>query len=254
MVPEQTFHRALVWAMFAMAIVTFAVLLRLKAPYGRYYAGHGWGPALPNRVGWVLMELPAAIAFAVIYFIGSSASEPVPLIFFGIWQCHYLNRALVYPLRTRTAGKRVPLAVGASGIGFNVVNAYVNARFVSEFGAYGVGWLADPRFLGGLAILVAGLALNIHSDNILLGLRGPGESGYAIPRGGGFRYVSCPSYLGEMVEWLGWAVATWSYSGLAFFAYTAANLVPRALSHHKWYLDRFDDYPPGRKAVIPGVL
>ncbi|MDE0083591.1 MAG: hypothetical protein OXT72_13185, partial [Gammaproteobacteria bacterium] len=195
MVLEQIFHRALVWAMFAMAIVTFAVLLRLKAPYGRYYAGHGWGPALPNRVGWVLMELPAAIAFAVIYFIGSSASEPVPLIFFGIWQCHYLNRALVYPLRTRTAGKRVPLAVVASGIGFNVVNAYVNARFVSEFGAYGVGWLADPRFLGGLAILVAGLALNIHSDNILLGLREPGESGYAIPRGGGFRYVSCPSYL-----------------------------------------------------------
>ena len=56
------------------------------------------------------------------------------------------------------------------------------------------------------------------------------------------------------MEWLGWAVARWSYSRLAFFAYTAADLLPRGLSHHRWYLDRFDDYPPGRKAVIPGVL
>ena len=177
--------------------------------------------------------------------------QPTSLVFLGIWQLHYLRRALVYPLRTRTAGKKMPLAVMASGIGFNVVNAYVDARFVSEFGADGTAWLADPRFLGGLAILVTGLALNVHSDNML---RGRGDRGYAVPRGGAFRCVSCPNHLGEMVEWLGWAVAPWSYGGLALFTCTAANLVPRALSHHRWYRDRFDDYPAGRKAVIPRLL
>ena len=49
-------------------------------------------------------------------------------------------------------------------------------------------------------------------------------------------------------------MATWSLAGLAFFTYTAANLVPRALVHHQWYQERFADYPAGRKAVIPGVL
>ena len=251
---EQAFHGALVWAVFAMAVLTFASLLRLKAPYGRHFSGRGWGPTMSNRAGWIVMELPATVLFAGIYFLGDAASDPVPLVLLGIWQCHYLNRTFIYPFRTRTAGKKMPVLVAGSGFAFNLVNAYVNARFISHFGDYGPGWLGDPRFLVGVAVFAAGFALNIHSDNILLRLRKPGGTGYSVPRGGAFRYVSCPNYLGELLEWAGWALATWSLGGLAFFAYTAANLVPRALSHHRWYRERFGHYPAGRKAVIPGLL
>ena len=69
-----------------------------------------------------------------------------------------------------------------------------------------------------------------------------------------FLYVSCPNYLGELLEWAGWALATWSLGGLAFFVYTAANLVPRARSNHRWYRGRFEDYPESRRAVIPGLI
>ncbi len=254
MITETAFHGALVWAVFAVAILTFASLLHLKAPYGRHYSGRGWGPEMSNRAGWIVMELPATVLFAGIYLMGRAASDPVALILLGIWQCHYLNRTFVYPLRTRTAGKKMPIVVVGSGFAFNVVNAYVNARFISHFGEYGLTWLADPRFLAGLAVFATGFALNLHSDNILLRLRKPGGPSYSIPRGGFFRYVSCPNYLGELLEWAGWALATWSLGGLAFFSYTAANLVPRALAHHRWYRERFEDYPTGRKAVIPGVL
>ena len=96
MLTERTFHGVVVWAGFAIAVLTLASLLRLKAPYGRYYSGRGWGPEMSNRVGWVVMELPATILFAGIYCIGKLASEPVPLILLGIWQCHQLNRAFVY--------------------------------------------------------------------------------------------------------------------------------------------------------------
>lgn len=251
---EQIFYGALVWAVFAVAILTFGSLLRLSAPYGRHYSGRGWGPEMSNRAGWIVMELPATILFACIYFMGNAATEPVPLILIGIWQCHYLNRNFVFPLRTRTAGKKMPVVVAGSGFVFNVVNAYVNARFISHIGQYGVDWLGDPRFLAGLAVFATGFTLNVHSDNILLRLRRSGGTGYSIPRGGAFRYVSCPNYFGELLEWAGWALATWSMGGLAFFAYTAANLIPRSLSHHRWYRARFDNYPAGRKAVIPGVL
>jgi 3-oxo-5-alpha-steroid 4-dehydrogenase 1 len=57
-----------------------------------------------------------------------------------------------------------------------------------------------------------------------------------------------------MIEWTGWAIATWSTAGLAFAVYTAANLGPRALRHHAWYRERFADDPRERKALIPYLL
>lgn len=251
---EAGIHSALVRAVIVLAALTFISLLRFTAPYGRHYPGRGWGPEVSNRTGWIVMELPATLLFAFIYALGDAARETVPLALLALWQCHYLNRTFIYPFRARTAGKTMPLAVALSGFAFNVLNAYINARFISHIGEYGPGWLADPRFLAGAALFFAGLALNLHSDNILLDLRKRGGTDYSIPRGGAFRYVSCPNYLGEILEWGGWALAAWSPAGLAFFLYAAANLAPRARSHHRWYRERFDDYPAERKALIPGVV
>ena len=251
---EVQIHGIAVWAVIGMAVATFLYLLRFTAPFGRHYVGAGWGPHISNRLGWVVMELPTTVLFAVIYFNGDASRQWVPLVFLAMWQAHYLHRTFIFPFRTRTSGKKMPLAVVGSGVLFNTINAYINARFVSHIGEYSADWLSDPRFLAGLAIFLAGMALNIRSDNILLRLRGSGNSGYAIPRGGPYRFVSCPNYLGEIIEWAGWALATWSLAGFAFLLYTAANLAPRALSHHAWYRARFPDYPPNRKALISGIL
>jgi protein-S-isoprenylcysteine O-methyltransferase Ste14 len=63
--------------------------------------------------------------------------------------------------------------------------------------------------------------------------------------------VTCPNYLGEILEWLGFALATWSLAGLAFALYTAANLAPRAFANHRWCREQFPDYPKNRKALFP---
>jgi len=39
-----------------------------------------------------------------------------------------------------------------------------------------------------------------------------------------------------------------------FLIWVIANLFPRALSHHKWYKEKFSDYPKNRKAIIPGII
>ena len=96
--------------------------------------------------------------------------------------------------------------------------------------------------------------LNVKSDNLLLALRARKKSGYGIPYSGGFNAVSCPSYLGEIIEWIGWAVLTWSTAGAAFAVYTMANLIPRAINHHHWYRSKFTDYPSERKVIIPGIF
>ena len=250
---EAQLHGMLVWAVIAIAAVTFLYLRHRAAPYGRHYAGAGWGPHISARPAWIIMELPAPAVFLVVYLNGQGAFQLLPLLFLVMWQGHYLNRTFVYPFRIRARGRKTPLLLVGSGFLFNVINAYINARFISEFNEYAIEWLADPRFLIGVGVFLAGLALNLHADHTLMRLRRPGETGYAIPQGGGFRFVSCPNYLGEILEWTGWAVATWSMGGLAFMLFTIANLAPRARSNHRWYLETFSDYPAHRRALVPGI-
>ena len=101
---------------------------------------------------------------------------------------------------------------------------------------------------------MAGFALNVHADNILLALRKPGEQGYKVPQGGPFRWLSAPNYAAELVEWGGFALATSSLAAFAFFFFSAANLIPRALTHHRWYRRTFPDYPKERRAIVPFLL
>ncbi len=235
-----------------VAAVTFPALLFVAAPYGRH-ARSGWGPSLPARLGWMGMELPSPLCFVLAFGRGEHAFEALPLLFLGLYQLHYLQRTFIFPLLMRAGGRPMPLATAAMSFAFNIANGTLNGLAVSHFGSYGNAWLGDPRFLVGLVLFVAGYTINLHSDAVLRGLRGPGESGYKIPRRGLFRWVSSPNYFGEVVEWCGWALATWSAAGLAFAASTCANLAPRAISNHRWYRERFPDYPPERKAFLPGV-
>jgi protein-S-isoprenylcysteine O-methyltransferase Ste14 len=237
---------------FGLAVLTFVGLLFVVAPYGRHGRA-GWGPTVAARVGWLVMESPASLVFLGFYLAGAHRAGLVPLVLLALWQAHYAQRAFVYPFLMRS-GARMPVTVMGMAIAFNVLNASINAWWVSQLGSYPTGWLTDPRFLAGFALFIFGYALNRSADRTLRGLRRPGESGYRIPHGGAYRWVSSPNYLGEIVEWAGWALATWSLPGLAFAVYTVANLAPRALSNHRWYQERFADYPPRRRALIPYVL
>ncbi len=251
-VPAPGLYLTLVLLELVLAALTLAGLQLVVAPYGRHGRG-GWGPTVPARVGWLVMESPAPLVFVGVFVAGAHRAELVPLVFLAMWETHYLHRAFVYPLRMRS-GARMPVAVMAMAMTFNVLNAFINARWVSQLGVYPLRWLIDPRFLIGLIVFVGGLSLNLSADRTLRGLRKPGESGYRIPEGGAYRWVSCPNYLGEIIEWTGWAVATWSLAGLAFAVYTTANLAPRAMTNHRWYHEQFPAYPPQRKALVPYLL
>jgi protein-S-isoprenylcysteine O-methyltransferase Ste14 len=250
---EASFHTALAYGVMATGAIIFVSLFFVTAPYGRH-ARAGWGPALSSRLGWIVMECPASLVFLAIYALGRHALEPAPVALCALWQAHYLHRAFIFPLRMRSAKKPMPVSVALMAIVFNVPNAYLNARWISQLGDYPTSWFVDPRFLVGVALFGAGMAVNIRSDSILFALRRPGESGYRIPVGGAYRFVSSPNYLGELIEWAGWAIATWSLAGLAFFVFTFANLVPRAIANHRWYRATFPDYPRQRRAVIPFLL
>jgi len=243
----------LVWLWVAAGAATFVVLLKVPAPYGRH-ASAKWGPTVDNRVGWLVMELVVLVVFwTVIVRRGTSLTGPA-LVMAGLFSLHYVNRALVFPFRLRTPGKRMPVVIMLLAVGFNLVNGSLLGIQLGGRGEYPAPWFGDPRFLGGLALFLGGMALNWWADRRLIGLRKPGETGYLIPRGGLFERVSCPNHLGEIVEWAGFALMTWSLPGFAFAFWTAANLVPRSLAHHRWYRATFAGYPSTRKAVLPGIV
>ncbi|MET0286741.1 MAG: DUF1295 domain-containing protein [Polyangiales bacterium] len=250
---ERAFYDLLLRAAYALAAVTAIYLCFAAAPYGRH-ARKGFGPMIDNALSWVLMEAPAALMPLILLVIGGRF-DAVTLVFVAVWEAHYLQRAFVYPWLIRGRGARVPLLVPFSGASFNVLNGYLNFRYLTHFAPEReLAWLYDPRFVLGLALFVLGYVINRQADRTLRALRAPGETGYKIPQGGLYRFISCPNYFGELVEWCGWALLTWSLSGLFFALFTAANLVPRAVSHHRDYKRRFADYPGDRRAVLPFVL
>jgi len=243
-----------VWIGLAVVIFLFMTLLKIPAPYGRY-TRKGWGAFISNRAAWVLMEIPSLILFMFFFLAGSLHHDAVTWFFFLLWIFHYTNRSLIYPFRTRTQKKKMPLSVMFMGMFFNLVNASLNGYYLGYIRPeYPDGWWKTPRFIAGILIWLAGVMINWWADGRLIRLRKDHKTDYAIPYGGLFRYVSCPNYLGEMMEWSGFALMAWNLPALAFVVWTFSNLLPRALNHHAWYRRKFPGYPQDRKAVIPFVL
>jgi 3-oxo-5-alpha-steroid 4-dehydrogenase 1 len=251
---EQLFYNYLLIGFTVIAVIVFILLFFITAPYGRY-TNSGWGISISNRLAWFLMEAPASILFAVYFVISEKTGMIVPIIFFLVWQTHYFHRGLIYPF-TLKRKKDMPLVIMFFGATFNIINTYIQGRwvyFLSPEELYTIDWVTDPRFIIGIAIFFIGYSINKHSDGILRSLRKSGDNDYKIPRGGMFKYVTSPNYFGEIIEWIGWAVMTWSLAGVVFVIWTVANLLPRAKSHHEWYKEHFPDYPPERKRIIPFI-
>ena len=235
-----------IWILIAFII--FPINLIYKAPYGKH-STKKWGKTIDNKTGWVLMELPALITCPLIYYIiVDEISLSTGFIF--IWITHYFNRTIIYPLKIKTKGKKIPVAIVASAFFFNVINGILNGYFIATIPFESISFIC---ILIGFIIFIIGLYINISSDNTLIKLR-TNQKGYVIPKGGLFNYVSCPNFFGEIIEWLGFAIMTLNLGSISFLIWTICNLIPRSKAHHNWYKENFENYPSKRKAVIPYLL
>ncbi len=261
---EFVFFNGLLIVSGFIGVAILVLLFFVSAPYGRHVR-KGWGPKINSKLGWIIMEAPAVIVFVVLYAISDRRRELVPIVILFLWLIHYVQRDIIYPFFLRT-NKRMPLLILFFGLIFQVSNTYLIARWIFTLSntatyseawlntpahLYTQAWLLDPRFIIGIIIFVIGYIINRHSDFVLRKLRKPGEKGYKIPYGGLFKFVSSPNYFGEILIWVGFGLAIWSWPGFLFIFWTLANLIPRGKSHHNWYKETFPDYPEERKAIIP---
>ncbi|MBF0316232.1 MAG: 3-oxo-5-alpha-steroid 4-dehydrogenase [Oligoflexia bacterium] len=255
------FHNVVIFAFTLVFIVAIAACF-VASPFGKF-SSEKMGFNLNPKWGWFLMELPAVLSFYYFYFKGERALTPVPLFFLFVWSVHYLNRGFIFPYLMRVPKgmkSNFSITVVVMGQLVTLLHGYLNAAYLVSYGDhFDLSWFADPRFLLGIFCYYFGFFLNIHSDAIVRNLRSKeeieqGDKVYRIPFGGAYRFVSNPSYLGELLAWLGFALATWSPGGLFIFLISLANLLPRAISTHRWYVERFPNYPTHRKILIPYIF
>ena len=62
------------------------------------------------------------------------------------------------------------------------------------------------------------------------------------------------SYFSELLSFTGFAIATWSLGAVFVLLVSAANLIPRAFQVHRWYREKFADYPSERKVLVPFLI
>lgn len=246
------FYNYSLYLIFGFSVIVFGLLFFISAPYGKFQR-KGWGLTIPAKWAWMGMEFisPALITW---FFITSDYKNIPQIIFVSVWLLHYIYRTFIYPFTQSGRDKPYPIIIVLMAIIFNGLNGFINGYGVFHLYSYDNSWLWSWQFITGVILFVTGFVINKTADEKFRNMRTQNPGDYKIPESWLFKYISSPHYFGEIIEWGGWAVMTWSLPGLAFFIFTFANLFPRGISSHKWYKSHFPDYPPERKAIIPFVI
>jgi hypothetical protein len=255
--------------MILTGFVTIVALHFLPAPYGRYSTPHGWGVMIPAKIAWFIMESPNIWVSCLLYMFNEQRTisinnyDDIPnCILLFCFLLHYFHRSIIYPLKmSYVPNSPMPITVMILAFTYCLWNGTNQGLSLLIVSSYKFEYVYDWKFIIGLIIFFFGMYVNIQSDDILLNLKKRSSSQdstkkqYYIPHGGMFKYVSCANFFGEILEWIGFAIACQSLPAFAFAFYVVANVGPRALEHHKWYLQKFGgEYPRDRKAVIPFML
>lgn len=239
-----------IWALGAFP--TLAAGIAGWDPVGRLQRSAG-GKGVRARWAWFLFELPALVTFPAIYL----ASDNLHLagnVALGLWLAHYGHRGLLWCWLVPKRDTTVSWSMCTASVVFNLVNGVLLGWFMGYAADYPEQWLTDPRFVAGVGLFTAGAALNVWADYRMRYLRGKAGDGRVMPSGGPFNLACCPNLSGEIIEWIGFALMTWSLPALAFALWTVANLVPRGLWRRDWYRRNFENFPRQRAALVPGVL
>ncbi|KAI4325852.1 hypothetical protein MLD38_031216 [Melastoma candidum] len=189
---QQAFKTCLL-TLYVIALPTFLALHFIQAPYGKHRCPC-WGPTIPSRLAWFLMESSTIWLTLALFPFGAHS-----LLLFFPFLLHYFHRIVLYPLRipsspsTSTPSPRFPVSIALMAFAFNLLNGYVQARSVSSYIDYGgetAAWFWGT-FAAGAATFVAGMVANLWAYRVLTRLKAEGK-GYRVPRGGLFEGYFTP--------------------------------------------------------------
>lgn len=245
----------LLLTMSILAIIVFIALYFVKAGYG-VFSNARWGKTISNRMGWVLMETPAFLGMLLLWLF-SPNKQLTPFIFLILFEIHYFQRSFIFPYLLK-GNSQMAVSIMLMGVTFNILNTIMIGSwifYIAPKNLYSTDWLYSPQFIIGTIIFFLGMYINLDSDRRIRALRKPGDTKHYMPTGGMYNYISSANYFGEFIEWVGFAILTWSLSGAIFALWTFANLAPRANAINKKYAEMFGEEFTRRKVkrIIPFI-
>jgi len=257
--PSDSEHYNFICSLSILIMITCFIAENISpTAYGRFGKDNATFSVSP-RVGWWLMEIPVTVMMLYFFFIkgGSQSGNFVPRIMAFVVCGHYAYRGWYYPYNVNVSNnsKNFSLLPAIGGWLVTIPHGYLNAKWFAEHGKHlNNKWLRNPRFWIGLVMYYSGFAMLVWHDKLMRDLRNTPGPRYRIPVGGLFDYSTCAHYFVELWTWLGLAVLTWGPNGLFIFTVSCVNLIPRAVSTHAWYLEKFgEEYPSNRTYLIPYI-
>lgn len=244
-----------------IGLVVFVSLYFVDAGYGKMRS-EKWGPTINNKVGWFMMEMPVFLIVLYLWAISPyTVTRQAPYwVFLLIFEFHYFQRSFIFPFLLKGKGQ-MPIVIMLFSVIWNIVNGYIQGFWLFHLAPkyypelYTMDWLIDPRFIIGTVIFFTGWIINMHSDHVIRHLRKPGDTNHYLPKKGLYKYVTSANYFGEITEWFGFAILTWSFAGLLFWWFSCCNLVPRANAIYHKYENEFPDEFDRKKLkrIIPFI-
>ena len=121
---ERSIHESIAYAMLFCSVPTFISLLVFDSPFGKHAPQRNdrskrWlGPLLPARPSWFVFEVPN-ILWAVFswYQRNTQMVTRANGILLSLFAIHYVNRAIIYPLRMKES-KPMPFLVVLCAVTF----------------------------------------------------------------------------------------------------------------------------------------
>lgn len=239
------FYHILLMVMTVLGIGIFITLQFVTPAYGMTF-NNRWGMSVRSNLGWFIMESPVFFAMLFLYFLSLNLNikgfNVVTFVMFTFFEFHYFQRSFIFPLMMKGQSK-MPISIIILGFVFNTCNAIMQGGWLfyfSPINAYPISWFWSPQFILGTVLFIFGMVFNIYSDRVIRSSRKDiTDNNYYIPYGWTFKHISSANYFGEILEWLGFAILTWSISGGVFLLWSFANIVPRSKAVYERYTQFF---------------
>lgn len=239
------FYTYLLPIMSILGVLVFITLQFITPAYGMTFNSR-WGFSVRSNLGWFIMEAPVFFAMLLLYFISILCNirpfNIVTFTMFFFFEFHYFQRSFIFPLLMKGQSK-MPISIIITGFVFNTFNAIMQGGwlfFFSPENQYPISWFWSWQFIVGTLIFLLGMVINIYADRVIRSMRTDvTDNNYYLPKGWPFKRISSANYFGEVLEWLGFAILTWSISGLVFLLWTCANIIPRSKAVYVRYTQFF---------------
>ena len=235
--------------MFSFLFMVFVAFYSI--PYGKnYQRGRSFLKIeIPDRPAFILANIFGPLLFILLKLTWPNGN--LLNIESFLYIAHYIHRALIYPFFRSKYSKPWPLESFLYYTITNICEGIIVARAQTFMG---INRNIMIQILLALLVIVCAVLAAIH-DYRICSLRSSTDTGYKIPQGLCFKWVSGPNYSFEILEWAFYCCFLGANSSMvAFGMWHLVNLTGRAEATHRWYQSFFKSkLPQDRTPYIPFI-